>query len=101
IQELVARLQGPMAAAILEIPLLPEIEKQEGPYLTGEWLKSFSRFMTACLRNTDLMGYWAPDKFVLLLPQTNIQGTVVALERCLKKMQKDHPLPLDAPPENE
>ncbi len=95
LQELVARLKGPMCVAILDLPLLSEIEKQEGPYLTGEWLKSFGRFLGGSLRGSDWVGHWSPDKFILLLPQTNIQGAVIALERTLDKMKREHPLPLD------
>lgn len=93
LQSLFARIKGPMTLAILELPILSHIETQEGPYLTGEWLKSFSRFMKDCLRNTDLIGRWSPDKFVCLMPQTHLAGAQIAFERCLERLPKELSLP--------
>ncbi len=97
LKELFSRIKGPMTLAVLEIPVLSAIETQEGPYLTGEWLKSFARFMQECLRNTDIIGRWAPDKFILLLPQTNLEGARVAMERCHEQLPQNLPIPIDNP----
>lgn len=93
LQSLFSRIKGPMTLAVLELPVLSHIEAQEGPYLTGEWLKSFSHFMKDCLRNTDLIGRWSPDKFVCLMPQTHLEGAQIAFQRCLERLPKALSIP--------
>ena len=93
LQGLFSRVKGPMTLAVIELPVLKHIEAQEGPYLTGEWLKSFSHFIKDCLRSTDLVGRWAPDKFVCLMPQTHLEGALIAFERCLEKLPNELALP--------
>ena len=93
LQSLFSRIKGPMTLAVLELPVLSHIEALEGPYLTGEWLKSFSHFMKDCLRNTDLIGRWSPDKFVCLMPQTHLEGAQIAFQRCLERLPKELTIP--------
>jgi diguanylate cyclase (GGDEF)-like protein len=97
LQELFARIRTPFALAIVDMPALPLIEQTNGPYLASEWIKSVARSLGFYLRNSDLIGRWAPDKFVLLLPQTSVQGVLAALQRCQQRLEKEAPIPTSAP----
>lgn len=97
LQELFQRIKTPFALAVVDLPGLDLIEKTSGPYLASEWIKSVARSLGFYLRNSDLIGRWAPDKFILLLPQTSVQGVITALERCQKRLEKEAPLPASAP----
>lgn len=95
LQELFGRFKGPFTLAIISLPELREIEHREGPYLASEWLRAFAKSLQHYLRNTDVLGRWSPDKFILLLPQTSMQGALIALERCHKKLEQENPIPSD------
>lgn len=96
LKSLFSRVKSPMTLAVLEVPILKQIEAQEGPYLASEWLKSFARFMQSSLRTTDFIGRWIPDKFVCLLPQTHLEGAQIALMRCLERLPQELSLPPQA-----
>lgn len=95
LQDLFSRVKAPMTLAILELPILKQIESNEGPYLAGEWLKSFARFLKDCLRNTDRVGRWSPDKFICILPQTHLEGAQIAFQRCLEKLPRELNIPVN------
>lgn len=97
LQELFARIKTPFALAVLDLPALGRIEQANGPYLASEWIKAVSRCLSFYLRGSDLVGRWVPDKFILLLPQTSVQGALTALERCQARLEKEAPMPGQAP----
>lgn len=98
LQELFGRIKAPFAMAVLDLPALAGIEKQNGPYVASEWIKAVARSLGFYLRNSDLVGRWVPDKFILLLPQTSVQGGLIALERCAQRLLKEAPIPGDHAP---
>lgn len=98
LQELFLRIKTPFALAVVDLPGLDLIEQTSGPYLASEWIKSVARALGFYLRNSDLIGRWAPDKFILLLPQTSVQGVITALERCQKRLEKESPIPASNQP---
>lgn len=93
LQEIFARIKMPMTLVLLDLPGLAQIEKENGPYLASEWIKAVARSLNFYLRGSDLVGRWAPDKFILLLAQTSVQGALTALERCQQRLQKEAPIP--------
>ncbi|MEZ0375071.1 MAG: response regulator [Candidatus Sericytochromatia bacterium] len=93
LQELFARIRTPFALAVVDLPGLSQIERENGPYLASEWIKAVARSLSFYLRGSDLVGRWAPDKFILLLPQTSVQGSLTALSRCQQRLEKEAPVP--------
>ncbi|PKL76713.1 MAG: hypothetical protein CVV27_08860, partial [Candidatus Melainabacteria bacterium HGW-Melainabacteria-1] len=93
LQELFARIKTPFTLVAVDLPGLREIEQSSGPYLASEWVKAVARSLAFYLRNSDLIGRWMPDKFILLLPQTSVQGAVTALSRCQQRLEKEAPRP--------
>lgn len=100
LQELFSRLKVPFTLAVLSIPELHTIERREGPYLASEWLRSLAKSLQHCLRTTDILGRWSPNKFILLLPQTSMQGAIIALERSHRQLEKENPIPTEKNLEN-
>lgn len=97
LQELFARIKTPFALAVLDLPALAQIEETHGPYLASEWVKAVARSLSFYLRGSDMVGRWVPDKFILLLPQTSVQGALIALERCQHRLEKEAPMPGQPP----
>ncbi|MBF2055244.1 MAG: response regulator [Candidatus Sericytochromatia bacterium] len=86
-QALAVRHQAPFCLAVVQWVNWQEYENQEGPFLMGEWLRKAVQTLEQSLRTVDVMLSWAPDKLVLLLPQTPLKGGLIALERCHQALQ--------------
>lgn len=86
-QALALRHQTPFCIAVLQWFGWPQHESQEGPFLMGEWQRKAVQTLEQSLRTVDVLLSWAPDKLVLLLPQTPLKGALIALERCHQAVQ--------------
>lgn len=86
-QALALRHQTPFCIAVLQWLNWPQHESREGPFLMGEWQRKAVQTLEQSLRTVDVMLSWAPDKLVLLLPQTPLKGALIALERCHQAVQ--------------
>lgn len=86
-QALALRHQTPFCIAVLQWAHWSQHESQEGPFLMGEWQRKAVQTLEQSLRTVDVLLSWAPDKLVLLLPQTPLKGALIALERCHQAVQ--------------
>lgn len=70
-----ARDQQPLSLALIEIDFFGDYEQRYGRALTDECLRKLAEAAAMHARRpADLAGYLAPDRLVLLLPQTHAEG---------------------------
>jgi len=86
LQALAGRFEMPLVLAVLRLPDWEQYERAEGPYLASEWLRTCARSLRHDLRSVDVLLRWAPDQFVVLMPQTPLPGAIKALERCHQEL---------------
>lgn len=71
-----------LSIVVLEISDLDEFRARFGASICNEWLTTFGqRCLLELRRGGDLMARIGPDRFALLLPETDIDGTRMMAER--------------------
>ncbi len=53
-------------------------------------LRELSKVFTAKIRSTDVVGRWGGEEFLFILPDTDLKGTKIVLERVLNSVRKLH-----------
>ncbi|PIQ27790.1 hypothetical protein COW36_07725 [bacterium (Candidatus Blackallbacteria) CG17_big_fil_post_rev_8_21_14_2_50_48_46] len=91
LQNLISRLKAPLSMAVLKLERFKLVEKEQGPYLASQWLKSFAQKLQGALRKTDHISRWSPDRFILLFPHTPMAGALIALEKLQHGLEQDQP----------
>lgn len=68
-----------------DIDKFKRINDTYGHALGDEALKSFTKMLRSCLREVDIIYRYGGEEFVVLLPETEAQGSMIVAER-LRKM---------------
>jgi diguanylate cyclase (GGDEF)-like protein len=76
-----ARYPSPFALGLVDIDFFKEINSRF--LLTGgdEVLKSLAKVLTDSLRSTDSLGRWGGEEFMVVAPETDLEGARVLAER--------------------
>lgn len=80
-----------LSLAVLRLEQFKLVEKEQGPYLASQWMKAFAQKLKNGLRKTDILGRWAPDRFIVLFPHTPVAGAVTALEKLQHTLAEAQP----------
>lgn len=76
-----ARGGRPFCVAMLDVDHLQEVNDTQGREQGDEVLKQLATLAKAHLRASDVMGRWGGEEFVLLLPDTDLEGGKRSLDR--------------------
>lgn len=71
--------------AVMDIDGLKQINDKWGHVKGDEIIKAFANGINTRIRNVDSFGRWGGDEFVLLCPNTNIEGINILMEDITKK----------------
>jgi diguanylate cyclase (GGDEF)-like protein len=80
------RLGPPLAVVILDLDHFKKINDTYGHPTGDRVLQEAARALTASLRKSDAVGRYGGEEFLLLLPDTSMEGAVVLAERCRQQV---------------
>ncbi len=75
------RYNRPLAIMMLDIDHFKDLNDTYGHAAGDVGLQTFTAACTSALRNMDILGRWGGEEFVVLLPETEIEGAIVIAER--------------------
>jgi diguanylate cyclase (GGDEF)-like protein len=77
----------PMSIALLDIDHFKRINDTCGHAQGDEVLKAFALAVGATVRDTDVLGRWGGEEFMVVLPETDAAGAARVLERVHERMR--------------
>jgi diguanylate cyclase (GGDEF)-like protein len=83
----VERSGRPMSIALLDIDHFKRINDSCGHAQGDEVLKAFALAVGASLRDTDVLGRWGGEEFMVMLPETDAARAAAVLERVHQRVQ--------------
>lgn len=75
------RYQHALAVVMLDIDHFKSINDCHGHFTGDRVLVALSRATERLLRNTDILGRWGGEEFVILMPETPLAGAAILAER--------------------
>lgn len=81
------RYKIPFSVMMLDIDFFKLINDTHGHGVGDEALKQFSTLLKECTRDTDVLGRYGGEEFVVMLPETPILNVHTLAERILKQCQ--------------
>ena len=76
-----ASIDKPLAIAIIDMDHFKVINDRCGHATGDNVLKEFARAGAECLRETDLLGRWGGEEFLLIMPDATLDVALASLER--------------------
>ncbi len=77
----------PLAVAVLDLDHFKRINDTWGHPAGDAVLQAAARELSACLRRNDTVGRFGGEEFMLLLPDTPLDGAVEVAERCRARLE--------------
>lgn len=81
------RTRGSFAVIMLDIDKFKRFNDKHGHECGDEVLKAVARVMTSTVRETDSVGRWGGEEFLILLPETELHGGVELAEKVREKIE--------------
>lgn len=78
---LARRMRRPLLIAVLDVDDFKSVNDVHGHLIGDVLLRAIAATCLRCARTTDAVGRWGGEEFVLLLPDTGVEGGSVLLER--------------------
>jgi len=78
----------PLSILMMDLDKFKVINDTHGHAVGDEALKHFTLMCTNALRNVDVFGRWGGEEFVVLLPETDIEGAAIIAERIRKAVSE-------------
>jgi diguanylate cyclase (GGDEF)-like protein len=75
-----------MALAVCDVDYFKNINDQYGHDVGDEVLKLVARRLKSSIRETDLIGRWGGEEFIILFPNTSLEEGFQLIERVRKAM---------------
>lgn len=85
--ERVRRSREPFSIALIDFDDLKRVNDSLGHQTGDRVLQEMARLLTLSTRRVDRVGRSGGDEFLILLPETPMQGAVICLERIRKKVE--------------
>lgn len=85
-----ARLPTPCTLVLLDIDHFKVVNDSHGHGVGDDVLKNFALQAQEILRGSELIARWGGEEFLLVLPNTAIDGALVAVERLRMALQNRH-----------
>ncbi len=89
------RYKHPLAVLMLDIDFFKRVNDIYGHTMGDKVLQLISYIATKMLRSIDILARYGGEEFILLLPETDAAGALIAAERIRKKIE-NYPFVLDA-----
>lgn len=71
----------PLLVALLDLDFFKAVNDRHGHAAGDTVLRAFAARGIACVRNTDVLARWGGEEFLLLLPESSVEGALTLLER--------------------
>lgn len=84
----VKRYGGEMSLMLINIDSFAELNQVYGFTQGNKFLKCFSDFVVELTRNVDKLYRISSDRFAIILPNTNEDGSIILKERLIKKIEE-------------
>jgi diguanylate cyclase (GGDEF)-like protein len=82
------RYNHPLAMMLIDLDGFKQVNDQYG-HLEGDYvLVQFAEILQNALRNTELIARYGGDEFVVLMPSTNLQGSLTAAQRVVQTVRE-------------
>ncbi|WP_417067075.1 diguanylate cyclase [Niveibacterium terrae] len=76
-----ARYGTPVSLIMIDLDFFKAINDQHGHGVGDQILKDFAATVQSCIRNTDVLGRWGGEEFIVLLPASSYFVTAAIAER--------------------
>lgn len=77
---------SPLSLVILDIDHFKSVNDSYGHHTGDRVLKALCAECSRCLRESDLLGRWGGEEFIILLPETELETASLVAERMRKKI---------------
>jgi diguanylate cyclase (GGDEF)-like protein len=84
------RTQKPLSLAILDLDHFKDVNDRHGHATGDAVLVGVSRRLARALRESDFVARWGGEEIVVLLPDTDLAGSALAMEKALAAVREDH-----------
>ena len=81
------RTKNPFAVVLLDIDLFKKINDTHGHLIGDEVLKEFSRILQNTVRDSDIVGRWGGEEFIIIAPNTSVENANKLAEKLRKLIQ--------------
>jgi len=75
------RFRHPLSAIVIDLDHLERVNDEHGRAAGDKTLREFGAKVGTCLRQIDIFGRLATEKFAIVLPHTDLQGAALVAER--------------------
>jgi diguanylate cyclase (GGDEF)-like protein len=86
------RYEHPFSLVILDIDYFKQINDEQGHLYGDRMLKSVARLMDDAVRDTDIVSRYGGEEFVIVMPQTILDGATIFAERLRQRIEEQLPL---------
>lgn len=80
----------PMAVVLVDLDHFKSINDRWGHAVGDEVLRAASAVLASQVRACDVVGRYGGEEFMLVLPDTTLEGAMVLMERCRKGLEQIH-----------
>ncbi|MDT7526411.1 GGDEF domain-containing protein [Pseudidiomarina sp. GXY010] len=84
------RTQQPVSVLLLDVDHFKNINDSHGHLMGDAVLVHLASLLKNLSRNTDLLGRWGGEEFLLLCPNTEASAALYLAQRIIKALQKEH-----------
>jgi diguanylate cyclase (GGDEF)-like protein len=88
------RYQGKLSAILTDIDFFKKVNDTHGHLAGDDVLRAVAQRLEACLRNTDIVGRYGGEEFLIILPETDLAGATILAER-LRQAIKATPIEVE------
>lgn len=86
--QLARRHSLPLSVAMIDLDNFKHVNDQYGHAVGDHVLRALSQFVQTQIRVTDIFGRFGGEEFLLILPQTSVQGAILLVERIRKSIEE-------------
>ncbi len=86
------RYEHPFSLVILDIDYFKQLNDEQGHLYGDRMLKSVARLMDDSVRDTDIVSRYGGEEFVIVMPQTVLDGATIFAERLRQRIEEQLPL---------
>jgi len=100
--DLALRHRRPFSVAMIDLDRFKLVNDRYGHLAGDRVLKAFAAFLQVSIRGTDLLGRYGGEEFLIIMPETSLEGAYQAVERLRRQIAEssfpaaDQPIKLTA-----
>jgi len=86
------RYEQPFSVVLVDIDYFKQINDEQGHLYGDRMLKAVARLLDDNVRDTDMVTRYGGEEFVIVMPQTSLDGSTVFAERLRRRVEMQLPL---------